>query len=82
MLERHNTHTEDLFGDEEGESMVGFDVNRADRSVRGARVDGRGRGREMDSERRLSRDLEEGFVDSGSESEDAGRGRRDDRMRL
>ena len=54
------------FGDEEGESMVGFDVNSRDRSVRGGRV-------EIDSERRLSRDLEEGFKDESEESEEDGR---------
>lgn len=52
------------FGEEEGESMVGFDVNRRDRSVRGGNVD-------IHSDRRLSRDLEEGFKDdSEDESSD------------
>ena len=54
--------------------MVGFDVNRSERMVRGGRVDVAD---EIDSERRLSRDLEEGFIDSGSEEE----GRVDDRRR-
>lgn len=54
--------SEDDFGDEEGESMVGFDVDLTDRQVRGGRV-------EMDSQRRLSRDLEGGFKDD-SEGED------------
>lgn len=49
------------FGEEEGESMVGFDVSRADRSVRGGTVEA------MHSDRRLSRDLEEGFRDDSEE---------------
>nr|POE53263.1 hypothetical protein CFP56_28485 [Quercus suber] len=57
-------YSEDVFGDEEGESMVGFDVNRTDREVRGGRV-------EIDSQRRLNRDLEEGFKDD-SEGEEGG----------
>lgn len=60
------------FGEEEGERMVGFDVSRRERSVRDARVDS------IPSERRLSRDLEEGFRDS-DESGDDGSG--DDRRR-
>lgn len=55
-------NSEDVFGEEEGESMVGFDVERRDREVRGGRV-------EMDSQRRLSRDLEEGFKDDSEEEE-------------
>jgi len=61
------------FGEEEGESMVGFDVERVDRSVRGGVIGGN---RGVDSQRRLSRDLEEGFKDD-SDEEDA----RDDRRR-
>ena len=57
------------FGEEEGESMVGFDVGRREREVR------RDRDGEIDSERRLSRDLEEGFRDSEDEDEDG-----DDRL--
>lgn len=60
------------FGEEEGESMVGFDVSRRDRSVRGGEVSV---GREIDSERRLSRDLEEGFKDD-SEDDSGGDDRR------
>lgn len=60
------------FGEEEGESMVGFDFERVDRRVRGGEVsvdDGRGRREEMDSQRRLSRDLEEGFKDDSEDEE-------------
>lgn len=54
---------EDLyFGEEEGESMVGFDVSRVDRTVRGGVVP-----EGIDSERRLSRDLEEGFKDDSED---------------
>lgn len=52
------------FGDEEGESMVGFDIERRDRMVRGGNVEG------MDSQRRLSRDLEEGFKDDSEEEQE------------
>ncbi|KAK5122855.1 hypothetical protein LTR85_003770 [Meristemomyces frigidus] len=50
------------FGEEEGESMIGFDVNRLPRGrdERGGRV-------EIDTQRRLSRDLEEGFKDDSEE---------------
>ncbi len=54
--------------------MVGFDVNNSERMVRGGRIDA---AHEIDSERRLSRDLEEGFADSGSEEDS----RMDDRRR-
>jgi hypothetical protein len=68
---------EDLaFGEEEGESMVGFgDPERLERGrdERGGRVlVGRG---EIDSERRLSRDLEEGFKDDSEEEEESERRR-------
>ncbi|TKA45134.1 hypothetical protein B0A54_04230 [Friedmanniomyces endolithicus] len=57
----------------EGERMVGFgrDVERLDRGrdERGGRV---GSGVEIDSLRRLSRDLEEGFRDESSEEEEGG----------
>ena len=54
---------EDLFEDEEGENMVGFDVNRSDRAIVERGTYG------PDTERRLSRELEEGFRD---DSEDEG----------
>ncbi|WPH00865.1 Hypothetical protein R9X50_00369600 [Acrodontium crateriforme] len=58
------------FGDEEGERMVGFDVGRPGGGVSGSRTSVRG----IDSERRLSRELEEGFKDdSEDDSEDDGR---------
>lgn len=86
-LERRGSDgTESLFGAEEGESMVGFDVEAARRDreglgvgagVLGGRPGGglRGGEREMDSQRRLSRDLEEGFKDE-SEDEEGGDDRR------
>lgn len=59
------------FGDEEGENMVGFDLQSRDRTrdARGGRVD-------LDSERRLSRDLEEGFKDDSESDDEERNGRR------
>ena len=45
--------------------MVGFDVGRREGLVSG----GRGEGDGIDSERRLSRDLEEGFRDESDEED-------------
>jgi len=60
----------DLFGDEEGESMVGFDYRSREREVRGGRVES------LWSDGRLSRELEEGFKDDSEEEEgDERRGR-------
>ena len=59
---RDSSGDELYFGEEEGESMVGFDMGRRERAER--------LGRGVDSERRLSRDLEEGFRDSDEESEE------------
>lgn len=60
----------DLFGDEEGESMVGFDYRSQEREVRGGRVES------LWSDGRLSRELEEGFKDDSEEEEgDERRGR-------
>lgn len=60
-VNRRGSSADELaFGDEEGESMVGFDVNRREPLVRGG-PDG------FDSGRRLSRDLEEGFKDDSDE---------------
>lgn len=99
---------EELFGEEEGERMVGFAVGRSGAEARSERellsggsprtepeparreahgrsvswrdrLVGRGGGAvhgEIDSERRLSRELERGFRDS-SESDEVG----DDRLR-
>ena len=64
---------DNIFGEEEGESMVGFDVSRRDRNIRGGRVE------VVTSDGRLSRDLEEGFKDESEESsgdERVRRGRR------
>lgn len=58
----------DLFGEDDGERMVGFDVARRERE---GRIDIRGgEGRGMDSERRLSRELEAGFRDSSDEDDE------------
>ncbi|GAB7365719.1 hypothetical protein MBLNU230_g7057t1 [Neophaeotheca triangularis] len=68
------------FGEEEGESMVGFDFGGRGYRTRerggayGVAGQG-GQGRGLDSERRLSREVEEGFRDSsGEESEGEGGG--------
>ncbi|KAM0713986.1 hypothetical protein Q7P37_010950 [Cladosporium fusiforme] len=62
--------SDDLFGDEEGESMVGFDYRDREREVRGGRVES------LWSDARLSRELEEGFKDdSEDEEEETRRGR-------
>jgi hypothetical protein len=59
---------EDLFEAEEGENMVGFDVGRRERlPVRGSGGGVEGEV-EIDSQRRLSRDLERGFRDDSDES--------------
>ena len=59
------------FGEEEGESMIGFDVGQLPRGrdERGGRV-------EIDSQRWLSRELEEGFKDDSEEEEEGGNGER------
>jgi hypothetical protein len=54
----------EAFGDEEGESMVGFDFRRQEREVRGGRVES------LWSDGRLSRELEEGFRDDSEDDED------------
>lgn len=66
---RSSDSAEELaFGEEEGESMVGFDnPNHLARSR-----EERAGGAEMDSERRLSRDLEEGFKDDSDDEDDQG----------
>lgn len=83
----HDIDADDLFDDEEGEGMIGFDdpisVRRREalEQRRSVLLDGvaLGFGAGEDGERRLSRELEEGFRDeSESESEDGeenGRGR-------
>lgn len=76
---------EELFGAEEGEVMVGFDFNRGRGRLPVRGDDGRilgeeelpsARGGEMDSNRRLSRELEEGFKDESEDEEDGGDDRR------
>lgn len=56
--------------DEEGEIMVGMNMDSARREALERR-----RSSAVDSERRLSRDLEEGFMDDSDEDEDDERGR-------
>ncbi|KAI9837366.1 MAG: hypothetical protein M1837_003003 [Sclerophora amabilis] len=56
---------ESLFDDEEGEDMVGFDIDARRREALERRRSEVGEG-----ERRLSRDLEEGFRDESDEDED------------
>jgi hypothetical protein len=70
---------EDLFGPEEGEVMVGFDFNRGRGRLPVRGEDGRIVGEEdleMDSNRRLSRELEEGFKDDSEDEEGGGDDRR------
>ncbi|PGH14393.1 hypothetical protein AJ79_03035 [Helicocarpus griseus UAMH5409] len=63
-----------VFDDEEGEDMIGVEMDPSRREALERRRDGG-----MDSERRLSRDLEEGFMDDSDEEEEAGDGRRGNR---
>lgn len=51
-----------VFDDEEGEGLVGFDVDSARREALDRRESGG-----VDEERRLSRELEEGFRDDSDE---------------
>lgn len=60
-------HEDELFDDEEGEGMVGFDVGRREalerrRSMGGVEGDGQ----------RVGRELEEGFKDESSDEEEVG----------
>ncbi|KAK5163005.1 hypothetical protein LTR04_002843 [Oleoguttula sp. CCFEE 6159] len=64
---RGNGSEEELFGDDEGESMVGFDINQRRREALD-RHEGSGG---AESDRRLSRDLEEGFRDDSDDEEDS-----------
>ncbi|OCK80279.1 hypothetical protein K432DRAFT_48480 [Lepidopterella palustris CBS 459.81] len=58
-------HTDDeLFDDEEGEGMVGFDIDERRREALERRRSAVG-----DEDRRLSRDLEEGFKDDSDDEE-------------
>ena len=60
---------EDLFDDEEGEDMVGFDMSPRRRAALDRRRGGEG---EHSEARRLSRDLEEGFRDDSSNEDEDG----------
>lgn len=55
---------EGLFEEEEGENMVGFDVDESRRAALERRRSS------TDTDRRLSRDLEEGFKDDSEEEEE------------
>ncbi|OJD18186.1 hypothetical protein ACJ73_08738 [Blastomyces percursus] len=64
-----------VFDDEEGEDMVGFEMDASRREAldqrrRSGNDNSTGRG-SVDTDRRLSRDLEEGFMDD-SDDEDGG----------
>lgn len=72
-LDDSEEEDEQFFGEQEGESMVGFDLG-GQRGRRGQErlpvrsADGRVEGEvEIDSQRRLSRELEEGFKDESDE---------------
>ena len=65
-----NADTDSLFDEDEGEDLVGFDMDAGRREALERQRSSTGEG-----ERRLSRDLEEGFRDdSEDESDDAGQG--------
>lgn len=57
--------------DEEGEILVGMDIDAARREALERR-----RGSVAEAEGRLSRDLEEGFMDDSDEEDHGGGGRR------
>jgi hypothetical protein len=61
---------DEVFSDEEGEGMVGFDIHERER--RRAALE-RIRGEEIVGERRLSRELEQGFCDDSTDEEEDGR---------
>lgn len=76
---------EDLFDDEEGEGMVGFDELEGDARRREALEEQRRVGSLGTEQRRLSRELEEGFRDESEdedEDEDSKRRRSLSRERL
>ena len=56
-----------LFDEEEGEGMVGFDIDPARREALDRR-----RNERSDEERRLSRELEEGFRDDSDDEDGDG----------
>jgi hypothetical protein len=57
---------EDLFDDQDGEGLVGFDIDQRRREALERRRSDIG-----DQDRRLSRELEEGFRDDSDDEEDA-----------
>ena len=61
-----NQQEEELFDEEEGEGMVGFDIDQRRREALDQRRSGGG-----EDQRRLSRDLEEGFKDDSDEDQEA-----------
>ncbi|KAF2811831.1 uncharacterized protein BDZ99DRAFT_281292 [Mytilinidion resinicola] len=60
-----DNHEDELFDDEEGEGMVGFDIDERRREALERRRSGVG-----EEDRRLSRDLEEGFKDDSDDEGD------------
>lgn len=69
MREDHNDAVS--ISDEEGENMVGMDIDPARRAALERRRSTAG-----DNQVRLSRDLEEGFMDDSEEDEEEGEGNR------
>ncbi|KAI9657913.1 MAG: hypothetical protein M1821_002570 [Bathelium mastoideum] len=61
-----NQQEEELFDEEEGEGMVGFDIDQRRREALDRRRSGG-----SEEQRRLSRDLEEGFKDDSDEDQEA-----------
>lgn len=57
--------SDELFDDEEGEGMVGFDIDERRRGALERRRSSLG-----ESDRRLSRELEEGFKDDSDDDDD------------
>ncbi|KAJ9662650.1 hypothetical protein H2201_005934 [Coniosporium apollinis] len=74
VMDGSSDEEEDVFGEEEGEGMVGFEADAIDRSRRETldRVRMGRDGEVAGSEGRLSRDLEEGFRDDSDDSEEEG----------
>lgn len=64
-------HDTESIDDEEGEILVGMDMN----SVRRGALEQRRRDTLAETESRLSRDLEEGFMDDSDDSDEESEGR-------
>ena len=60
-----NQQEEEVFDEEEGEGMVGFEIDQRRREALDRRRSG------GEEQRRLSRDLEEGFKDDSDEDSEA-----------